>query len=82
MDFVAFNDQCPPKIKDKKVSVTSARLENPTTAVVRLRFGKVGDAPARSKTYEMPGLIPELLSEYAPTTTRVPEMPTPDPKNE
>jgi hypothetical protein len=38
-DFVSFNDQCPPKIRDKKVSVVSARLENSTTAVVRLRAG-------------------------------------------
>jgi hypothetical protein len=38
-DFVSFNDQCPPKIRDKKVSVVSTRLENSTTAVARLRAG-------------------------------------------
>ncbi len=39
-DFVKFNTECPPKILHNKVSVVGARLENSTTAVVRVRSGE------------------------------------------
>jgi hypothetical protein len=38
-DFVSFNDQCPPKIRDKKISVTGARLANSRTALAQVRVG-------------------------------------------